>query len=83
MKLKHFLRIFKPKYPKSLKNKRIYRKITKSLEQIIQLQWMLEAIGKLEEEIKKIPNDNSDTKDVAEKLISKLASLINKYNKIL
>lgn len=80
MNLKHFFMKFKPKFIKIIKNNRIYRKITKTIERINQLQWMLSDIGRLEKELEKIPLENSKVKEVAEKLISKLANLINKYN---
>lgn len=81
MKLKQLLKIFKPKYPKRLKNRRFYRKIKKTHGRINQLIWMLGDIGKLQKELEKAPLQNSEVKEVSEKLISKLANLINKYNK--
>ena len=81
MKLKQLLRIFKPKYPKRLRNKRFYHKLTKTIERINQITWMLSDIGRLEKELEKEPLQNSELKEVSEKLISKLANLINKYNK--
>lgn len=83
MKLLQYLRILKPKCPKNIKIRLYKRKINKIVGGINLINWTITDVGQLQKNLENDAFKNSELKELSEKLINKLANLINKYNKIL